>query len=384
MKLLIIGGSGVLSSAVVKEALNQKMDVTIVNRGNRRQIFAEGVHFIKADYHNKGLMLEKLKGLHFDAVIDFICFKKEQIAYSVDLLSPFADQYIFISSACVYNTAIPGKKNENSETVLKEWDYSVNKWDCEEYLRKVAAEKCVQYTIVRPCITYDDTRIPYGIMPPYGYHWTWIARLLAGKPIIRWDGGTAKWNMMRVEDFAVGVVGIIGNANAINEAFNICGDEICTWNEVVETVASHFGKDVVYFDISSNEYGKLCPAKKGEIAGRSLDAVIDNSKIKHVVPSYKMTLSLRDGIEKTICAYQEQKYQKGIDWKYDAECDRIISSIGKQKAIDVSQYKLGFVDYLQNASAKDTRTYWLELHRDNKIVKMFMKMRNAFSRIVRK
>ena len=120
MKLLIIGGTGLLSGAVVKEAIRQGIDVTIVNRGRKSKVVPEGVNVIISDYRNKEVMQSALQGKHFDAVIDFICFNKNQIEYSVDLLSPYCTQYIFISSACVYNYELPGVKSEDDEKVLKQ------------------------------------------------------------------------------------------------------------------------------------------------------------------------------------------------------------------------------------------------------------------------
>ena len=377
MKLLLIGGTGVLSSAVVDEAIKQKIDVTIVNRGLRKKTYPGKIHFIKADYHNCDLMHEKLKGLHFDAVVDFICFRKEQIAYSIDLLSPYADQYIFISSACVYNTAIPGKKNESAEKVLTDWDYSSNKWECEKFLESVGARKNIQYTIIRPCITYDDTRIPYGIMPPYGYHWTLVARLLAHKPIIRWNKGLAKWNMMRVEDFAVGLVGLIGNVEAKNEVFNICGDNVYSWNDVIDVISSYLNVTPIYFDVTSEEYKQCYPSRKGEIAGRSFDAVIDNSKIKTIVPSFKTTYSLIEGVEKTLNAYKNYNYQKGIDWEFDAACDRIVKKISKKHKIKTDGMNLKFVNYLGNATIKNRIKYFICFHEIDCIMNIFPKLKSV-------
>ena len=353
MKLLIVGGTGVLSTAVVREALDKGMDVTVINRGNRKARIPEGVELIQSNIKDLEFIKSALEGRHFNAVIDFLCYNKEQIAYSLELFKDVADQYVFISTACVYDTSIPGIKTEDSPKGLKDWNYSTDKWECEQYLVKKAAEYGITYTIVRPCITYDDTRIPYGIMPPYGYHWTLVARILAGKPVITWDGGSACWNMMRVEDFAVGVVGLIGNPEAFGEAFNICGDDPVSWSEVLDTLGKVLDKEVIRLDIPSERLKKYCPGRVGEISGRSYDAVIDNSKIKRVVPEFKQKINLEEGITKTVEAYKCQNYQKGIDWRFDALWDYIIV---KEKGLKKS-YKTGFINYLGKASLKDKLKY---------------------------
>ncbi len=383
MKLLVIDGTGVLSSAVVKEALVHQIDVTIVNRGKKKRPVASGAHLIVADYRDGKLMKSKLKGLHFDAVIDFICYNKTQIAYSIELLHEVADQYIFISSSCVYNTRIPGIKDEESEKVLPDWDYSINKWECECYLREKAKELNFNYSIVRPCVTYDDTRIPYGVMPLYGYHWTLCARILAGKPVLRWDGGNTRWNMMRVEDFAVGVIGIVGNRHAYGEAYNLSGDTAYSWNDVLNTLADLLGCSPVIFDITSEEYKRYYPDKRGEIAGRSFDAIVSNAKIKSLVPSFNTSYSLDEGLSKTINAYKSQNYQLGIDWIYDATTDRVVRILCKSREIDHKRYNLGFLNYLGNASPADKRAFWREYHKDNVFVKLYCVALKAMNKLKR-
>lgn len=383
MKLLIIGGTGVLSSAVVDEALSKDIDVTIINRGKKKNTIPNSVHLIKADYRDEKLMRSKLDGLHFDAVIDFICYNRKQISYSIDLLHTVADQYIFISTTCVYDTRESGIKFEESKKVLPDWDYSVNKWDCECYLQEQANKLGFNYSIVRPCITYDDTRIPYGVMPLYGYHWTLCARILNDKPILRWGGGSTRWNMMRVEDFAIGVVGIVGNKKAYGEAFNLSGDNPYSWNDVLSVLSKELGKAPIIFDLTSNEYQSCYPNKKGEIVGRSLDAIVSNEKIKMYVPDYRTTYSLEDGLRKTIQAYKEQQYQLGIDWIYDATIDRIVKVMCKKKGISISNYNLNFIDYLGTATKKDRIEYWFEFNKDNIIVKLLYNIVRAIRRTIK-
>lgn len=346
-----------MSGAVVKEALRQGIDVTIVNRGIKSKVMPQGVTVITADFRNEAMMTTALHGKYYDAAIDFICFNKDQMEYSIGLLSQYCDQYIFISSACVYNYAKPGVKNEDSEKVFEKWKYSVNKWTSECRLREIAEEKGINYTVIRPCITYDDSRIPYGMAPAYGYHWTLVSRILAGKPIIRWNGGTTKWNMMRVEDFVVGVVGLIGNEKAYNQAYNISGDNAYTWNDVIECVENVVNKKAIFYDLSSDEYNSIHPDASGRIFGRSFDLICDNQKIKDIVPQFKTTFSLQEGVTKTIKGYLDKNYQRGIEFSFDGVWDYIIRKSCKNRGEDERGYNLGFKDYLGTATIKDKLHY---------------------------
>jgi nucleoside-diphosphate-sugar epimerase len=377
MKILIIGGTGVLSKAVTKEAMCQNIAVTMINRGNRP--IPTGVNHIKADKNAYKLLSKKLNGMHFDAVIDFLCYTDEETTRSFRFYSAYTAQYFFISSCAVYDKTWPGIKDEDSQKPNKVWSYSVNKYESEVHLAQLAEEVKCNYTIVRPCVTYDDTRIPYGILPQYGYHWTLCARILAGKPIIRWNGGVNKSNMMRVEDFAVGLVGLIGKPAAYNDAFNICGDETPSFNDVLEVLGSLLEKQIVTVDVSSEFYAAEIPHRKGEIlGGRSMDALNSNEKIKRLVPNFKQSIFLEGGIQKTVNAYKEQNYQRGIDWDFDASTDRIIKKWCKQNKQNWRQYNLDFVDYLGTAKRSDKIYYFIIKNKNNPIVKGYILLNKAF------
>ena len=253
---------------------------------------------------------------------------------------------------------MPGIKSEDSEKIFEKWSYSVNKWASECYLMDMAKKLNINYTIIRPCITFDDSRIPYGITPPYGYHWTIVGRILEGKPIIRWNEGTTKWNMMRVEDFVVGLVGVIGNKKAYNQAYNISGDYAYSWNDVIACVEKVVKKDAIFYDMSSDEYTKLSNDLQGVIYGRSSDLICSNKKIKDLIPEFKTNYDLEEGINKTIEGYKKNNFEKGIDYLYDAVMDRIIMRSCKEHGISSSTYNLGFVDYLGNATIKDKLRYY--------------------------
>ena len=208
--ILIIGGTGVLSAAVVDCCVVQGHDVTMINRGNNEAYINPAAKVILCDARNSQLVKQKIAHLHFDVVLDFIVFTKEQLEQSLAIFGYIADQYIFISSAQVYNTSVQKIFEENDETPQPLWSYSSDKDICEKYLRAYCREHQINYTIIRPGVNYDNRRIPYGMYPPMGMHYTIIARILAGKPIITWNNGLNKLNLTRVEDFAAGFVRLEG------------------------------------------------------------------------------------------------------------------------------------------------------------------------------
>lgn len=371
MDILIIGGTGVLSSAVVAEAVHQGFKVTIINRGKQKGRTPKEVEQIIAEATDKRTIEAKLGKRSFDAVIDFICYTDLQTTESFQFYHRYTSQYFLISSCAVYDSRFKGICDEDAPKVMSLWWYSKAKWESEEHLRKLAADTTTNYTIVRPSITYGDTRIPYGISPMYGFHWTLVERMHHHKPIITWNNGLNRSNMMRVEDFAVGLVGLIGNPKAINQSFNICGDETPRYIDVLEAVKIHTQNDLHTIDISPEFYAAEAPDKSGEIlCGRALDSINDNSKIKEAVSGFGQTINLLHGVGKTIDAYRNHNFQRGIDWAFDGETDRIAKKWCQKNGIDTCKLKFGFVDYLGNATWKDKFKYYQEYHKGRTYIKM--------------
>jgi nucleoside-diphosphate-sugar epimerase len=357
-KILIIGGTGTLSIDVVKLSLSKGHQVYILNRGNNVKSIPKSVKLLKADIKNSNRVNEVIKNHHFDVVVDFLSYKINDLKNSLALLEKKCNQFIFISSACVYRRAEEdGIIKEDSPLINSNWSYSKDKVDCEEYLIGKCSESELKYTIVRPYITYGDTRIPYGIMPSYGWHWTLISRILNNKPVFLWDDGSAICTLTHTSDFAVGLVGLFNNNKAYNEAFHIVGDETISWESLLNLIGKLVNKKPIITKIPSNYVSSKLPHLKGMLLGdRSLNAVFDNSKIKKVVPEFITKTSLNRGVLQTINAYKENNYMKGIDYKWDAQMDKLIDSYLYNTS--GSYRKLKLIPYFK-ITFKEKTTYFL-------------------------
>ena len=340
MKVLIIGGTGILSTAVVDECVTRGYEVTMVNRGRRVEFINKGAKLIKCDFKNKADVESSLKGLHFDTAIDFLIWNKEHLCYSLSVIGKLADQYIYISSAQAYNTSHKGILTEDSELIQPLWGYSVNKVMSEELLEEYAKREGINYTIVRPGVNYGSTRIPYGMFPNLGQHWTFVERIKAGKPIITWNKGQNRLNLTRVEDFAAGMVGLIGNPKAYNEAFNVVGDNVYSWMDVLSVIGKILECDVKTIDIPVDFYANELDGdeREGLLGGRSCDLVCSNNKMKQLNPEYKTRYTLEEGIRMTLKFYQDNNYYHGMDYMWDGECDRIINKYTNSKKYRFTLY----------------------------------------------
>jgi len=373
LKILIIGGTGALSSDVVKLSLLKNYSVYILNRGKKTELISEKIHVLKADIKNKVQVNKVLKNLYFDVVVDFLSYKVADIKNTVSLFKSRCDQFVFISSACVYRRAEEdGVITEQSPLINPSWNYSKDKVECEDYLISECAGIGLKYTIVRPYITYGDTRIPYGIMPSYGWHWSLISRILNDKPIFIWDQGQAVCSITHTSDFAVGLVGLFNNSKAYNEAFHIVGDETISWKDLLYLIGQLIDKKPLLAEIPALYASEKLPELKGMLLGdRSLNAIFDNSKIKEAVPEFASEISLEKGIASTIRYYKDNNYLKGIDYKWEGQMDSLIYSYYKDtdpnklvnhNLILRKQFKISF---------KESSVYIIYRYFPNPLIKLY-------------
>jgi nucleoside-diphosphate-sugar epimerase len=360
MKLLIVGGTGSLSTAVVQEALSNNIEVYMINRGNRMEFVLQGAHLLKADINNKSLVMDLLKNLQFDAVIDFICLTPKQIEYNLNLFKNITGQYVFISSCIVYDIFKNNNMcDEDSPKVLSGWFTSVNKYLCENFLIKNAPLYGINYTIIRPATNYGNTVIPNGGVGG-GNRLVLIDRIVAGKPVIVWNNGKNKINVIHVNDFAIGVIGILGNNMAYNEAFNIVGDETPSRYEILSTLSDLLGNELKTIDIPSDYIVREMTKRYDReemINWDSVNATFSNQKIKSVVKHFNQNITLKDGLAQTLEYYQRKHYNKVEDYQFDGNYDRIIAKYTKQNNISIREYNVSYCCYPSKIKSREEKSY---------------------------
>jgi NAD-dependent epimerase/dehydratase len=333
MKILMIGGTGTISSAISKKLAQNRHELYLLNRGKSSCDLPKNVNFIHADIHDEESVSEKINGMKFDAVCEFIGFLPSDAERDYRLFSGRTKQYIFISSASAYNKPLADCVITEGTTLANPyWKYSRNKISCEEFLMKMYRENGFPVTIVRPSHTYCEKSVPLGVHGKKG-SWQVIKRMLEGKQVIIHGDGTSLWTMTESRDFANGFIGLIGNPHAIGEAFQITSDERLTWNQIYKTIADCIGVELHPYHVSSELLAALGDFDfTGSLIGDKANSVIfDNSKLKRAVPSFKPTISFREGIENTLnFILNHEEYQQD-DLEFDLWCDKVIEKIEELK-----------------------------------------------------
>jgi nucleoside-diphosphate-sugar epimerase len=326
LKVLFIGGTGIISSACSPLAVERGMDLYLLNRGNSPRPVPDGATVLRGDIRDPASAREALTGHTFDVVVNWIAFTPEHIETDLDLFRGRTGQYVFISSASAYQTP-PTSLPITESTVLFNpyWGYSRAKIACEERLVRAYREEGFPATLVRPSHTYDRTLLPME----GGY--TVIARMRQGRPVVVHGDGTSLWTLTHHRDFARGFVGLLGHSRAVGEAFHITSDEVVTWDQIHRIFAEAAGAPPPTIVHVPSDVIAAHDARWGDglLGDKAHSMVFDNSKIKRFVLDFAATTPLSWGAREIMAWYDADPERQRVNEKFDRLTDTLIEAQGR-------------------------------------------------------
>jgi nucleoside-diphosphate-sugar epimerase len=322
MKVLFIGGTGIISSACSRLALERGMELYLLNRGQSLRPVPPGARVLHGDIRDPASRRAALGERTFDAVVDWVAYTLPHVEADLELFAGRTGQYVFISSASAYQTP-PAALPVTESTVLANpfWQYSRDKIACEERLFRAYREERFPLTVVRPSHTYDCTLLPV----PGG--WTTVDRMLRGQRVIVHGDGTSIWTLTHHADFAKGFVGLLGNPHALGEAVQITSDEWLTWNQIFEIVARAAETEARMAHIPSELIAAFDPEWGANLLGdKSHSMIFDNTKIKRLVPDFSAVIPFARGAEEILAWYNADAARRQIDPQFNQLCDRVLAA----------------------------------------------------------
>jgi nucleoside-diphosphate-sugar epimerase len=329
MKVLFIGGTGLISSACAALAVERGFELYLLNRGSARHFPPPpGAIVLQGDIRNDPSgAAALLQGHRFDAVVDWIAFTPDHIEQDIELFAGKTRQLLFISSASAYQKP-PTHYRITEDTPLANpfWDYSRNKIACEERLMQVYRETGFPITIVRPSLTYGPSQIP--LCPgSWNHPYTLVDRMRRGEPVIVPGDGTSLWTMTWNGDFAKGLVGLLGRETTLGHAFHITSDEVLTWNQIFTEVAHAVGVEPKLVHIPSDLLIAYNPGLEGTLLGDKVNSVaFDNSKIKRFVPDFVASVPWSEGVRRALAWFEADPARQTIDETANAQWDEMITA----------------------------------------------------------
>ncbi|WP_412816931.1 SDR family oxidoreductase [Micromonospora sp. MS34] len=321
LKVLFIGGSGIISSACARLAVEQGIELTVLTRGGDtvRPVPPQATA-LRADIRDPGSVRAAIGGREFDAVVDWVAFTPEHVQTDLDLFRGRTGQYVFISSASAYQTP-PARVPIVESMPLRNpfWQYSRDKIACEDVLTAAYRDEAFPATIVRPSHTYDRTSVPFD------GGWTALGRMRQGREIVVHGDGTSLWTLTHHADFARGFVPLLGDPRTLGDVFHITSDEALTWNQIAETLAAAAGVEARIVHVPSDAIAAADPEwGAGLLGDKAHSMLFDNAKLRSVVPDYVPTIPFARGAREIVAWHDEDPARQRVDARLDAVMDQLI------------------------------------------------------------
>ena len=323
LRVLIIGGNGIISASVSRLAVERGFEVTLLNRGTSttRPPIA-GTTSIVGDADDAASIAAAVGELEFDVVANFRSFVPAQVEADVALFSGRAGQYLYISSASAYQKPVAGLPIRESTPLRNPfWEYSRNKAASEDVLVHAYRDHGFPATIVRPSHTYDSSLVPLE------GGWTQVERMRQGKPVVIHGDGTSLWTLTHARDFAGAFVGLFGNPHALGETVHITSDEVLPWNQIATVLGAAAGvSEPAIVHVTSDALARELPEwGPGLLGDKAHSVIFDNSKIKALVPGWVATTSFAEGAREIVEWFDADPARKRVDAELDAKLDAIVA-----------------------------------------------------------
>ena len=320
LKVLFVGGTGIISSAVTRLAVERGIDLHLLSRGTSTRPVPDGVTQLRGDIGDPDSVRAALGDREFDAVVDWVAFTPDHVRRDLDLFTGRTGQYVFISSASAYQTP-PERLPVTESTPLRNpfWQYSRNKIACEDLLVAAYRDRGFPVTIVRPSHTYDRTSLPFE------GGWTVIERMRQGREIVVHGDGTSLWTLTHHEDFARGFVPLLGNPRALGDAFQITSDEVLTWNQIARILGRAAGVEPRIVHVPSDAIAAVdADWGAGLLGDKAHSMVFDNTKLRRLVPDFVATIPYEVGARQIIDWHDADPARRVVDARIDGLIDHLV------------------------------------------------------------
>jgi nucleoside-diphosphate-sugar epimerase len=325
LRVLIIGGNGIISASASRLAVALGMELTLLNRGtDSRRPPIEDAEPIVGDANDPASVRAAVGDREFDVVANFRAFTPDQVEADVKLFEGRTGQYLFISSASAYQKPVAHLPIVESTPLHNPyWQYSRDKIACEDVLVRAYRATGFPMTIVRPSHTYDSTLIPLE------GEWTALARIRDGRPLVIQGDGTSLWTLTHARDFARAFVGLFANPHALGSPVHITSDESLTWNAIAGLFGRALDVEPNIVHVPSDAIARELPEiGAGLLGDKSHSVVFDNTRIKSLVPGWVATTPFAEGSREVVEWYLADERRQTPDAALDAAFDALAQRFG--------------------------------------------------------
>ncbi|HQY90171.1 NAD-dependent epimerase/dehydratase family protein [Caldilinea sp.] len=324
MKILIIGGTGLISTAITRQLLARGDAVTLYNRGQTPLRVDGPVRSMTGDRTDFAAFESQIAAAGaFDCVIDMVCYHPDEAESAVRTFAGRTGHYIFCSTVDVYTK--PAAHYPIREDAERQPDpafgYAFDKAACEAVLFAAHARGELPVTIIRPAHTYGEGG---AILHSLGWATHYIDRIRRGRPILVHGDGTSLWASCHVDDVAAAFVNTAGRPTTQGKAYHVAGEAWQSWNQYHQRVAEALSAPPPTFvHIPSDLLARAVPEANWCRLNFQFDNIFDNQAARQEI-GFRYTIPWVEGVRRTVAwldDHQRVEPSSGADLE-----DRVIAA----------------------------------------------------------
>jgi nucleoside-diphosphate-sugar epimerase len=322
MKVLLIGGTGQISTGIVKALQTRGAAITVFNRGQTDNRLGSGVQQLTGDRNDFPAFERTMAAAGtWDVVIDMICFRPDQAESAVRAFTGRCGHFIFCSTVCTYG---------NTQTIIPTLEttpqtphstYGRDKVACEQIFLRAHAGGAIPVTIFRPSHTFGPGG---GIINNLGWSPTFVDRLRRGLPIIVSGDGHGLWQSAYADDVGLGFAFAAGRTKCFGEAYNVVADEVVTWDDYTRRTAAALDAPAPRIVHLPTDF--LLALDRPRFTALEeifrFHGVYSNMKLKRDVQEFRLATPYEEGVRRTV-AWMD-RHQKVVSADTDPFEDRLV------------------------------------------------------------
>jgi nucleoside-diphosphate-sugar epimerase len=322
MKVLVIGGTGLISVGVVKQLLTRGCDVTVYNRGQRAHTLPREVRQLVGDRADGAAFERTFADARYDVVIDMICFTPDQADNTVRAFAGRCAQLMFCSTVCTYGVEVPASVLVDEHFPQRPISgYGRDKLACEQVFARAQADGKFALTILRPSHTYGPGGALIDQLEPDGVAWDRVAR---GLPVLCAGDGLGLWQPTHRDDCGLLFAHAALSSRTYGQAYNATGQDVFTWREYYRHVARALDMRATLIYAPAGWLIQRLPTRTGLLADITrFHGAYSSAKAREHVPEFRASIPFEQGVRETLASVRERgawrdstgdhQYQRVVD-----------------------------------------------------------------------
>ena len=294
MKVLIIGGTGLISTGIVKHLLARKADVTVFNRAQRESTLPHQVKTIIGNRDDSAALNTAITNGQFDCIIDMICFRPGQAAAVIAACAGNCEHFIFCSTVCTYGIkSPPGIFVDENFTQEPISEYGLKKLACEKLFLETDAAGKLNVTIIRPSHTYGPGHPMIDNLEPDAVAWD---RILRGQPVLCAGDGLGLWVSTHRDDCGKLFAYAALNPKTFGQCYNATRPQHTTWLDYYRQIAQALERPAKLIFMPADWIVRHDPRRFSLLREiTAFHGAYDSSKAMRDVPEFRCEIGLIEG-----------------------------------------------------------------------------------------